>query len=635
MGIFDRLSDEIDRRTGTDVAERRRQARNVGERMALTASTAAQTAGKNAERLAATFAEGDAPNPRARDVEKSNDDSYYFYSAEEDVNREEAPDDISEVVETYDFPLAREPIRNFASEVVEPGYQVHAEDDAMQELLEEWAEKAGIRGGEMGHNLTPFVKDEIINRWKRGTSLIEHSPSTDGDDPLAGVRLISPESVRVYKRPGQNILLRPDDPPTKDKLQTPNGTAAYVQYDTELNDYDDEDDEIAFTQEEITKVTIDCDTGDAFGNPPLASAAPFIRQLRKKLKDNNLAIETKGYPIQIYRCGDPDSDEGVWPDDKVEAIAKEHRAGNFSSGKKHFVPGDLDVDVVEGEVADIEWALMFDVENILASMPTPKYKVAFESDVNQFVVQGQETAYDRLVDEERERQNEIWSSIFQKKADYLAEEYDELSAEGVSLTFEAPPDKNPLARDQFDAEKFDTLMNGIATWKKSGAEVDFPRQFIEAIIGADVDELIEEYGLEWDDPAEEPTTPEEEEDDAEDADPAGEGDGVEGEDGNDVDGESPADTASPDATTDTATTAAAQQRAALARPDGGVTVDDSSSDDIIGTKPNKSMPVSRNVNNYLPSSGGYECKHPECAAGAVAETGFLYCSAHVPDVSND
>jgi len=135
--------------------------------------------------------------------------------------------------EYYENPLIRNPVRNFAADVVEPGYRVLVDpgEDAeepsvpaeypmadyrgleLSAALEKWLSSAAIVGGRFDRDFSDLLEDVVIDlRGRRGTALIEHAY----DDPrerefILGLRAFKAETTTAYTREGKRILLRPDD----------------------------------------------------------------------------------------------------------------------------------------------------------------------------------------------------------------------------------------------------------------------------------------------------------------------------------------------------------------------------------------------------------------------------------------
>lgn len=334
-----------------------------------------------------------------------------------------------------EVPIIRNPIRSFASEVIEPGYYVDAEDEELSEELEQWLESSCIVDGEINKDFRRLLKKATIQREVKGTSLIEKVQTESGD--LYGFKLMPVEATRAYTLPGQNILVPPDADIDEendrifgatDRYTTEDGEmAAYVQLTTDINSWsNDYNGFVAFTRDQVVKLTRDTDTGGVFGESRLTAVEDRLESLLKKLDDNDKAIESVAHPYMLFKAGSEDS---PWEPEKVQQLAKEHEQENYEPGLKQFVQGDIDAEMFSGEVADIDSFLQFDIDWIMSEMPLPKYALgAFESEVNQFVSRSQSARIERQIEEAREEIEDEWTPILEEKV----KELDGYSAEDLN-----------------------------------------------------------------------------------------------------------------------------------------------------------------------------------------------------------
>lgn len=311
-------------------------------------------------------------------------------------------------------PILRESIRSFASEVVKPGYWVDAENEETREFLEDWLKEAAIVEGEMGNDAQVLFKKSIIQRDARGTCLVEHVGTANDLDELVALKLINPETVKAYTREGQAILLQPDDdipdaPTTKDSK-----TGAYVQYDDSFNRFEEKE-EVVFPQDRITKFTRDADVGEIFGTSRVEAVSDRVKGLKRKLKDNDAAIESKAWPFWLFVFG---SEEYPWTNDEIDDFMEEHDADEFGPGKKQGVAGDVEIQTISGEVAELAETLEFDINWIMSSMPIPKYALgSFERNINQFVSESQQNRLDNQIQEARQELEKDFTPALRKKAE--------------------------------------------------------------------------------------------------------------------------------------------------------------------------------------------------------------------------
>jgi hypothetical protein len=348
-------------------------------------------------------------------------------------------EDLERYWEIYkEVSIIRDPIRSFASEVVGPGYYIDTENEDLKEELEDWLQHSSIVGGEIDKDFSFLLKKAQIQREVKGTVFCEKVENQD--DELYGFKLMKPETVRAFTKPGQTVLLPPDYDPDEQEENTngllqnlieeqnfyTNGddeTAAYVQLDETISGNDDGY-YIPFTRDQVLKLDRDSDIGSIFGESRIAAVEDRLNSLLKKLDDNDKAIESVSQPFQLFKFGTGDS--GPWEPEEISSFMEEHSASEFEPGMKQGVQGDVEVDTVEGEVADIKEFLDWDLNWIISEMPMPLYSLgAFTSDVNQFISRSQSARLERQVQEARDEIQNEWTPVIEEKAEelgYSAEE---------------------------------------------------------------------------------------------------------------------------------------------------------------------------------------------------------------------
>jgi len=329
-----------------------------------------------------------------------------------------------------EIPLIRQPIRSFASEVIAPGYYIDAEDEDLKEDVEEWLSSCSIVDGEVDKDFSMLLKKATIQREVKGSALAEKVEDQDGD--LYGFKLMRPETVRAFTKPGQTVLLPPDYDyeqyqeddgflgrltSSQDFYTTENGdVAAYVQLDDAISGMDDGY-YIPFTREQVIKLTRDSDVGEIFGKSRIAAVEDRLQALLKKLDDNDKAIESLAHPFQLFQFG---SEENPWEPSEIKDFMNQHSQDEFEPGMKQGVQGDMSIDTVSGEVAPIEEFLDFDINWIISEMPMPKYSIgAWESDVNQFVSRSQEQRLENQISEARNEIENEWEPVIEEKVEQL------------------------------------------------------------------------------------------------------------------------------------------------------------------------------------------------------------------------
>jgi len=150
----------------------------------------------------------------------------------------------------------------------------------------------------------------------------------------------------------------------------------------------------------------------------------------KKLDDNDKAIESVAHPSLVYQLG---TDENPFEPQKVRAFAEAHEQENYEPGLKQFVQGNIDIDEITGDVADIVEYLNWDLDYIIADMPMPKYSLGgFESDVNQFVSRSQSARLERSLKDARQEIEDEWTPVLKEKAEELKYDPEDVNALVIS-----------------------------------------------------------------------------------------------------------------------------------------------------------------------------------------------------------
>jgi hypothetical protein len=329
-----------------------------------------------------------------------------------------------------EIPIIRQPIRSFASEVIAPGYYIDSDDEELKEEIESWLENSAIVGGEVDRNFSFLLKKATIQREVKGTVLCELVENENGN--LYGFKLMRPETVRAFTKPGQTVLLPPDyDIEEKrnqsgiiDKLlknqtfyTTEEGdVAAFVQVDDAITGMDDGY-YIPFTRDDVIKLTRDSDVGEVFGESRLTAVEDRLQSLLKKLRDNDKAIESLAHPFQLFQFG---SEDDPWEPSEIKNFMDQHSQDQFEPGMKQGVQGDMSIETVSGEVAPIEEFLDFDLNWVISEMPMPRYALGgFESEVNQFVSRSQETRLENQIEEARKEIENEFTPVIEQKVEEL------------------------------------------------------------------------------------------------------------------------------------------------------------------------------------------------------------------------
>jgi hypothetical protein len=286
-------------------------------------------------------------------------------------------------------PFIRRSISSFALQVMEPGYYLQARDIDQEDLIniDHWLSESAVINGRPGKDFRQLAKEMVVQMEVRGTAFAEVAPDKNDDDKIAGFKLINAETMEAVTRPGQSILLAPDDVNEYEDAPAAEsgGAAAWMQDlgETEtffgtpvsgknrgMDDNDVDDDfKVGFQRDEIVAIPRDADAGEVFGTSRIEAVSDRVKGLKNKLSDNDDAIASKAYPLWLFMFG---AEDNPWEAEDINEFMRSHEMENFHAGMKQGVRGDVSVETVSGEVAEIAESLQFDIEYIMSIMPIPK-----------------------------------------------------------------------------------------------------------------------------------------------------------------------------------------------------------------------------------------------------------------------
>lgn len=391
--------------------------------------------------------------PKSLDSDRHDDVRRPFTFEQSDYDRTEAPkDQMRKYWRQYETtPIIRKPIASFASQVTEPGYYIETRELEEEEVEElgEWLNKCAILEGQPGQDFRLLAKKATVQREVRGTALIEKAPDGDNAENIAGLKLINPETMEAVTRPSQNILMAPDD--LDDYPDAPEaesgGAAAWLQDTLDTDDYHwgqpvgeneedaDNDDKIGFRRDEIIPLVRDADVGEVFGTSRIEAVSDRVDGIKQKLSDNDEAIASKAYPLWLFMFGTP---EEPWDSDDINQFMKAHEMENFHPGMKQGVRGDVNVQTISGEVADIAEYLQFDLRWIMSTMPMPMFTLGSFQTASTGQVAGiaQQQDVNRQIKEARRELEEEFTPVIRKIAQQKGIE--EERAKDITLKFGEP-----------------------------------------------------------------------------------------------------------------------------------------------------------------------------------------------------
>jgi len=231
----------------------------------------------------------------------------------------------------------------------------------------------------------------------------------------------------------------------EEEVEESGGAAAWLQDTLETDnigwgqsirkDDSDSDAKIGFRRDEIIPLTRDADVGEVFGTSRIEAVSDRVDGIKQKLSDNDEAIASKAYPLWLFLFGTP---EEPWDADDISQFMKAQEMENFHPGMKQGVRGDMSVETISGDVADIAEYLQFDLRWIMSAMPMPIFVLgAFESaSVGQVSGIAQQQDVNRQIKEARRELEEEFTPIVREVAKQQG--VDSERAKNVTLKFGKP-----------------------------------------------------------------------------------------------------------------------------------------------------------------------------------------------------
>jgi hypothetical protein len=391
---------------------------------------------------------------KSMDGSDANDLHKPFQFEQPDYDRTEAPkDEMRKYWRQFETtPILRKPITSFASRVTEPGYFIETTKLEKEEVekIGEWLDQAAIVEGQPGRDFRLLAKKAIVQREVRGTALVEVAPDRTDDSKVAGLKLINPETMEAVTRPTQSILMAPDDIKRYENAPKAEegGAAAWLQDVLETDqtqwgraigesgdDDADNDKKIGFRRDEIIPLARDADVGEVFGTSRIEAVSDRIDGIKQKLADNDEAIASKAYPLWLFMFG---SEDEPWDSSDINSFMQAHEMENFHPGMKQGVRGDVSVETISGEVADIAEYLQFDLRWIMSVMPMPMFVLgSFESaSVGQVSGVAQQQDVNRQIKEARRELEEEFTPVVRRVAEQQG--IDTTRAKDITLKFGKP-----------------------------------------------------------------------------------------------------------------------------------------------------------------------------------------------------
>lgn len=403
-----------------------------------------------------------------------------FGSAKNDVVRAERvpvpTDEIDKYWEMYKtVPFVRASFNQFRDDIMANGYRAVAETDSAESYLQAWSDTGGVTGAERRQDIYHILHDFPIQALARGTVMLEKAPAEGDDDGerTAGVSYIHPGTVTPFRASDTGLLLRPDDTQYQGaKINADGEAAAYVQFaGTE--------DERLLTLDDVIRYAHNAGPEEIFGNSPIAPVAPRIEAVRSKLMNNDKVVEAIGAGIWFVSFGhevvkNEDGSETVveWSDDDMSDFMDD--LDTVDPGDIEGHDGTIDIENLSPEVADIYEQLQYETHYILTAMPAPTYSVGFESDINQFVVEGQQERHEQRVNQ--------FQGMMRRTLRPLAESVVTSAGRdptGAKFLLEPPEEDSPILNlSDAEVDRMDKWSKALERVSKSDARTLLPDELI-------------------------------------------------------------------------------------------------------------------------------------------------------------
>jgi|GEM_PF-6496283 len=355
--------------------------------------------------------------------------------------------DYWETVETT--PIIRTSLLNFAFDVAEPGLRLDADGVVEEYLREHWLPQAAVLNGERHKPFDPLIPMATVQRWGRGGFMLEHvrRDPQDPDSLITGVNPIRPETGVFQTIENKNILVEPGDvdggrispertvsvesarqrtgnlSETEVVMTARDEPAAFIQWHPDAVVTRDDRNYIPLSVNDFTRTVFGGDVHELWGTPVTETVDDDVTGFKNILRAHEEAILRKGWGLWAIGFGRDvlEYEEGggttvteiiEWSEGDQEDWVNEH-LDDMGPGDIITHDGAIEMQNLDSEVPDVIDDLEFYVSNITAAMPTPKFVVGFEENVNQFVTEGQTERYELLRNTERQSLATFFTELFE------------------------------------------------------------------------------------------------------------------------------------------------------------------------------------------------------------------------------
>lgn len=121
--------------------------------------------------------------------------------------------------------------------------------------------------------------------------------------------------------------------------------------------------------------------------------------------------------------------------------------------------GTINPNRLDAEVPDLIDELEFYVSNITAAMPSPKFVIGFEENINQFVTEGQNSRYELLKSQEQNKVGDFCTELFTTVVEHNTSH----STDGLVAKVQPPEEESPiLSLSDDEIERIAMWMEALA-----------------------------------------------------------------------------------------------------------------------------------------------------------------------------
>jgi hypothetical protein len=366
-------------------------------------------------------------------------------------------------------PLLSAPIDQAVADALSDGWRITADDDRTEQFLTQWAEQCAIVAGEPNRDL-----GALLDLWGKvwyiyGEPITENVPARERPDAVAALKMVPPSTISYHTRPGSSMLLQPGDTDLTTTLTESGDAAAYTQYDREADETwtDGAGQRLAerrLSFDDLTTASRNPDVGAVTGTSAIEAVSEQVETLKETLRNDAQAIESAAWG-QYFAGFEPlVVDKGQ---DGVEII--EHEDGkqqDFLKNLETIEPGgvvthdgQINIQNMPGEVADIHDRFTYLTKYIMTAMPAPQFTTPYSDNLNRDIAEEKNQLYQRKIDALQDTITTTFEPIFHRVAEQHA-----YPTEGIELSLEAPADDSPiLSLEDADIDNIETYAKALDT----------------------------------------------------------------------------------------------------------------------------------------------------------------------------